>query len=258
MRTAAVLLILFLCFVLSGGEQTVRIADTVGDSLIRAAAVRLALAGTPVSCSQERVTPEKAFSGLRNGEYDLVITYRSAVPADLLAGCRDYAVDAAMIAVNAKNPKGNFTSRELADAFSGKAGSWLTLNGSNYQIHLMRLKGDASAVRIFRQKIMDKRSFAPAYERTSTTELLHMAVLNENALVLTGRPDAELSTGLKAVSVDGIYPSLENLKNGRYPLCERRTILTVKNPSAGVLALWKVLSAADMSSVIADHGLIQL
>ena len=88
-------------------------------------------------------------------------------------------------------------------------------------------------------------------------ELLHLAVLNENALVLSGRPDAELSTGLKAVSVDGIYPSLENLKNGRYPLCERRTLLTGKNPSGNVKELLKTIFSADMGSVIADHGLVQ-
>lgn len=257
MRTTIVLLTLLLCFALSGGEQVVRIADTVGDSLIRGVAVRMALAGTPVTCSQERVTPEKAFAGLRKGEYDLVLAFRSAVPADLQSACRDYAVDAAMISVNAKNSRGNFTSRELAEAFSGWRRSWLTLNGGDYQIHLMRLNSDASAVRIFQQKVMGKRSFAPAYERSSTTELLHMAVLNENALVLSGRPDAELSTGLKAASVDGVYPSLENLKSGRYPLCERRTILTAKEPSAGVQTLLKAVLAADMGSVIADHGLVQ-
>ena len=104
---------------------------------------------------------------------------------------------------------------------------------------------------------MGKLAFAPAFERKNTVELLHLAVVNKNALVLSGRPDAELSTGLKAVSVDGIYPSLENLKNGRYPLCERRTILTAKEPSSGVQTLLKAIFAADMGSVIADHGLVQ-
>jgi hypothetical protein len=35
-------------------------------------------------------------------------------------------------------------------------------------------------------------------------------------------------------------------------------MVTGMNPSAGVQALLKALSAADMGSVIADHGLIQL
>ena len=121
----------------------------------------------------------------------------------------------------------------------------------------MRLPEDASAVRIFREKVMGKRSFAPVFERKNTMELLQLTALNENALVLSGRPDVELSTSVKAVSVNGIYPSLANVKNGRYPLSERRVVVTGKNPSGNVQRLLSALFAAETGGVIAEHGLIQ-
>ncbi len=257
MKCWLLLFIVSLCVVLTGGEAPVRIADTLGDPAVRTAAVRLALAGKPVACTQELVTLEKAFAGLQKGEYDLVLAYRSAVPANLQAQCRDYAVDAAMIAVNVKNPKSNFTVRELAEAFSGWRRSWLTYNGTNFQIHLMRLPDDAPAVRIFRDKVLGKRTFSAAFERKNSMELLHLAVLNENALVLTTRPDAELATNVKAVSVEGVYPSLENIKSGRYPLCERRVVVISGKAAGKVQELLSMLFSADMGSVIAEHGGIQ-
>ncbi len=247
----------FGCLILTGAEKPVRIADTVGDTVFRSAAVRLTLTGQPVACSQEKVTVEKALAGLQKGEYDLVLAYRSAVPEKQQKFCRDYAVDAVMIAMNAGNSRNGFTTRELAETFSGEKRSWLTLNGNDFQIHLMRLPDAASAVRIFRDKVMKKRPFAPAFIRENPMELLRLAVLNENALVLTCRPDMELATGLKAAAVDEVYPSLENVKNGRYPLVERRTVLLPEKPSAGVQMLLKTVLSADMENVIAEHGLIR-
>ncbi|MBQ7393695.1 MAG: substrate-binding domain-containing protein [Lentisphaeria bacterium] len=245
------------CQLLAGADGTVRIADTLGDGVFRAAALQLALAGKTVACTQERVTPEKAFAGLQKGDYDLVLAYRSLVPESLQSQCRDYAVDAVMLSVNAGNSRSSFTSGELAEAFSGKRRSWVSFNGEDRQIHLMRLEDNSSAVEIFRKKVMGKLAFAPAFERKNTVELLHLAVLNKNALVLSVRPDAELSTGLKAVTVDGVYPSLENVKKGRYPLSERRAVLNGKHLSREAQILLETVFSADMGAVIADCGLIQ-
>lgn len=248
----------FFAVLVCAGEPVVRIADTVGETALRTAVIRMALSGDPIACTQERVSPEKALAGLRNGTYDMVLMRRSAVPDDLKARCRNYAAEAAMISVNSKNARNDMTSRELAEVFSGWRRSWVTLNGLDFQIHLMRMKMDSFPVQIFREKIMGKRAFAPAFEREDGMELLHLAVVNENALVLTNRPDAELSTSLKVLSVDGIYPSLENVKNGRYPLSEFRTVILNTKPSGKVQKLLTFLFSAEMGKILADHGLIEL
>lgn len=257
MKFFAVLLSVFCALSAAGTDAPVRIADTVGDPVFRTAAIRMALAGTPVACEQVQTTMEKAFAGLQNGTYDLVLAPRSSVPEKWQKYCRDYGVNAVMIAVNGRNPRSHFTSGELAEIFSGKRRSWITLNGQDFQIHLMRMPDASSPVRIFRERIMGGNAFAPAFVRKNPAELLRLAEVNKNAIVLTLRPDAELSTGLKAASIDGIYPSLENMKTGRYPLCERLTVVYRVPPTGKVKTLLDHIFSAEMAAVIAGHGLVR-
>ena len=250
--------VLFFCaLLLAGQEPVLRIADTLGDTLFRAAAIQMALAGKNITCTQEQMTEEKALAALQKGDVDLVLIHRSRVPEKWQSRCRDYGVEAAMIGMNAQNSRHKFSSRELAEAFSGWKRSWLTLNGSDFQIHLMRQPDTAPAVRIFQRKIMGKRRFAPAFIRENPLELLRLAEVNEHALVLTCRPDMELAIGLRAAEVDGVYPSLENVKNGRYPLSDRRTVIfREKKVPAGERLLEFILSPA-MEKTVAEHGLIR-
>ena len=104
---------------LAGAEPGLRIADTIGDAAVREAAIRRAQGGNAGTCRQERVTLERALAGLRAGEYDLVLAYRSALPEDLRGRARDYAIEAAMIAVNAANVRSSFSAKDLAEIFSG-------------------------------------------------------------------------------------------------------------------------------------------
>ena len=239
------------------GPHDLRIADTIGDAAVREAAIRQTLAGKPGTCVQDRVTLERALAGLRAGKYDAVLAYRSELPEDLRGRARDYAVEAAMIAVNAANVRSSFSARDLAEIFSGWRKTWKTLNGEDFQIHLMRLDDSAGATAIFRRKIMGKQEFARAFVRRSGAELLRLTELYEHAVTLTFRPDAELSTNIKAAAVDGVYPSLENVKNGKYPLADRRVFLMPEKPSPEALALVEFLRRPEMAAVFADSGLIQ-
>ena len=239
------------------GPHDLRIADTIGETAVLDAAVRLRVrAGKPGTCVQDRVTLDRALAGLRAGKYDVVLAYRSALPEDLRGRAQDYAVEAAMIAVNAANVRSSFSAKDLTEIFSGWRKTWKTLNGENFQIHLMRLENNAGATEIFRRKIMGDRSFARAFVRRSGAELLRMTELYEHAVTLTFRPDAELSTGVKAAAVDGVYPSLENLKNGKYPLADRRVVLMAEKPSPEAAALMEFLRRPEMAAVFADSGLV--
>lgn len=256
------LLVCLLGLTLAGAEDApgphdLRIADTIDETAVLDAAIRLRVRdGKPGSCVQDRVTLDRALAGLRAGKYDLVLAYRSALPENLHGRARDYAIEAAMIAVNAANVRSSFSSKDLAEIFSGWRKSWKTLNGEDFQIHLMRLEDNAGATRIFRRKIMGKRTFAPAFVRRNGTELLRLAEISEHAVVLTFRPDAELSTVIKAAAIDGVYPSLENLKNGKYPLTDRRVVLMAEKPSPEARALVDFLRRPEMAAVFAECGLV--
>ena len=148
------------------GPHDLRIADTVGETAVLDAVIMLRVrAGKPGTCVQDRVTLEHALTGLRAGKYDLVFAYRSELPENLRVRARDYAIEAAMIAVNAVNVRSSFSAKDLAEIFSGWRKTWKTLNGEDFQIHLMRLDDSAGATGIFRRKIMGKREFARAFVR---------------------------------------------------------------------------------------------
>ena len=238
-------------------KHTVRIADAIGDDAVRGVALLLAFSGSGKwEIQQTRVTVDEGLKGLREKRYELVLARVSELPEKYGAVREDYAVEGAMIALHGDNAVNDLSCRELAEIFSGWRKSWRTVNGKEFQIHLMKEPDGAFAVEIFRRKIMGKQSFAPAYERQNFMELLELTKIQEHAATLMPRPDIELPDGMRAVAVDHVYPSLENLRNGRYPLTDRRTALHGKelSPDAG-LFLKQLRNAAK---ILAQYGLIAL
>ena len=139
------------------------------------------------------------------------------------------AIDAIAIIVNPQNPVDDLSSEEVKKIFSGKIRNWKELGGPDIDIIVVN-RDEASGTREAFSKLLMK-----------DTEFTKRAVVQPGSgqvrAIVEGTPGAigYLSLGyvtdsVKAVSLDGVKPSLESLKSGEYKLQRKLYYLTKGKP----------------------------
>ncbi len=112
--------------------------------------------------------------------------------------------------VNEKNPVDNLTVEQVRDIYGGDVQNWADVGGANRVINpVTRLKGSGSQTVM--DKFMGERKIAPKSPLAFTGASIGFSFryyLND----MVG------NTAVKMISLNGVYPNTENIKNGSYPL----------------------------------------
>ena len=112
--------------------------------------------------------------------------------------------------VNEKNPVDNLTVEQVRDIYGGNVQNWADVGGANRVINpVTRLKGSGSQTVM--DKFMGERKIAPKSPLAFTGASIGFSFryyLND----MVG------NQAVKMISLNGVYPNTENIKNGSYPL----------------------------------------
>jgi phosphate transport system substrate-binding protein len=60
----------------------------------------------------------------------------------------------------------------------------------------------------------------------------------------------------KVVSLDGVMPTIDNIKNGTYPLARKLYFYTLGDPSPGASAFIKYILSPDGQKIALENGFI--
>ncbi len=131
----------------------------------------------------------------------------------------DYVVGSYSVAVvaNAGNPVGNLTADQVRDIFTGAVKNWNEVGGPDTPIHLY-VRDPISGTYIgFQELAMEKKPYADGLKTFTNYADIVQAVVQDASGI--GYSSVELTTnaGVKAVSVGGVTPSIESVRQGRYP-----------------------------------------
>ncbi|OPX60840.1 MAG: phosphate ABC transporter periplasmic substrate-binding protein PstS [Methanobacterium sp. PtaB.Bin024] len=131
-----------------------------------------------------------------------------------------------VIAVNIDNPVDGLTKSQLKDIFSGKITNWKEVGGQDAQINLV-IREDGSGTRqAFEDLVMEKTEVKSDAVVQTSTESVKVAVKQDpNAIGYISL--AHMTPDVKALTIDGVSPSLETIKDNSYKL--QRPFLFVTN-----------------------------
>lgn len=203
--------------------EPVKIVDAIGNEpLLRRAVMTLALkedGGVYRIKNTEFVPAAKA---LKDGQAEFVICssddlpqLRKEVPS---LTAEPYAIEVLGIAVNSGNEVKDMPLAELRKIFGGPTISWRDYNGTGFMIHKIAPGKHAVGKQVFYHKLLQGKEVAKDVALSeNAAEPLIMATGNRNALacgVWNLRPMLEA----RFLTVDGIEPTPENVKSGKYPL----------------------------------------
>lgn len=158
--------------------------------------------------------------------------------------------EAFVFLVNKNNPVDTLTVEEVRGIFSGKYKNWSELGGENIPISaLLRLEGSGSQTALL--SFMKGEKIAKDYDTFLGSAIgfsfrYYAADVIENG-------------GVKMLSLNGVYPDKDNIKNGSYPVVSEFYAVYDKNndnPNVPLLIDW--LLSEDGQYIIDETGYVSL
>jgi phosphate transport system substrate-binding protein len=150
--------------------------------------------------------------------------------------------DAVAVFVNRDNPVTDLSKEQLKDIFTGKITNWKQVGGKDAPIAVnTEIIGEKRAtLEMFNELVMDKAAYGAGFKEIDLPrdQIVEVA-RNPNgigtpSLGLLASVPPDVRAKVKAVSVDGIAPTPENIQSGAY-LISRPLNLATMGPPAGVV-----------------------
>jgi len=160
-------------------------------------------------------------------------------------------LEAFVFFVNKNNPVDNLSARQIRDIYSGKIKNWSEVGGANRVINpVSRLSGSGSqsAMEAFmgEEEIALKSPFAITGGSLGFSFRYYLGTIVENESV-------------KMLSLNGVYPSSENIQNGSYPvIAEFYAIYRADNENENIPILIDWLLSDEGQTLIEESGYVRI
>jgi phosphate transport system substrate-binding protein len=164
------------------------------------------------------------------------------------------------VAVNKANQVGNLSEAQVCDIFSGKIKTWKDVGGSDSKIMILTRKKDDSNTESIREKMMCFKTLhiaADAISLVRGSEVLDALDKRTNTVgivnvgtSLTERPNA------KAISIDGVSPSTENVQSGKYKFFNERGVVTLGAPHGASKRFLEFVASAEGQKILVRRGVV--
>jgi phosphate transport system substrate-binding protein len=166
-----------------------------------------------------------------------------------------FAIDGVAVAVNPKNPVQALTSQQVCDIFAGKVANWKQVGGKDAPIDLYT-RDEASGTReTFWKKLLKKGPIGDKANVVASNGAMKVAIAQDaNAIGYVGI--GHLDATVVGVKLDGVDPTQENAKNGKYPVVRLLYMNTKGEPTPLVKAFIDYIKSPEGAKLIAKHGYI--
>ncbi len=239
------------------GKLAIVESITGRDDAVHGLALRTGMANHDLTIDISRDDLAGALKALDEGRADLVIAYADQLPPGRRLR-RVYAREAALIAVNVANSRKSFSSAELANIFAGTLGDWKSLNGSAFSFHRYGITEEVPGEGVFREKVLKERQFANIYRKADPAELMILVGANPNSIALLPAIAETPPAKVALAAVDGVEPTTENLRKGKYPLTRDRAVVFSAKVSDPARFFIQQFQSADFIDDLKDQHLLSL
>jgi phosphate transport system substrate-binding protein len=153
--------------------------------------------------------------------------------------------------VNENNPVANLTTDQVRDIYGGKYKNWSQVGGPNRVINpVTRLEGSGSQSAM--NAFMGDRKIAPKSPLAITGGSIGFSFRYYMDGIVANK-------GVKMLSLNGVYPSAENIQNGTYPIIAKfYAIYRADNTNENIPILIDWILSDEGQKLIEESGYIPL
>jgi len=221
-----------------------------------------------VQCS----TTSEAYRRLINGETDIIFCYEpsqaeinAAAEKGLSFNLTPIAQDAFVFIVNENNVLENITQNQIRDIYSGRVTNWKTISGIDEPVIAYQRPENSGSQTILQSIMRNDRLVAPIFDVEYIPQGMGAMInkiisdfYNYNSAIgytflfyLTQMTGDE---GVKALSVDGIAPTLRNIQNNAYPFVQTVYAVTTGNESENTRRFIEWILSAEGQELVVKTG----
>lgn len=212
------------------------------------------------------VTVEKGGTG--SGEAVPAVTQGTALLGDLSRALKDnenpddftavtLCLDGIGVVINKDSPVEDLTHEEIAKIFTGEITNWSAVGGEDAPITVVGREA-ASGTRDGFESIFDVKEKAKyALELQETGLVVSKVASDKNAIGYVSLASVDEEKGIKAVKVDGIEATEENVANGTYTVQRPFVQIYKKGSTDPLIKAWFTFMASEEGQrIITDKGLV--
>jgi phosphate transport system substrate-binding protein len=202
---------------------------------------------------------------LADGKIEIALASHGIKPDDLQKGnlkIIEVAKGAIVFAVNASVPITNITEAQVCDLYSGKIRSWQPLGGSDSPIAVLTRPPTEVDPEVIRAKVAcfrELKEFETAKVMARGGDMAKGLAETPQAIGMTSSTVVEQSGGrVRALSLGGVAPTSESVKNGRYFLTRDFLFVIKAEPTLSVRKFLDFVLSPAGDRVILENGAVPL
>ncbi|QIK13934.1 phosphate ABC transporter substrate-binding protein [Leclercia sp. 29361] len=214
----------------------------------------------------------EAWQRLIDGKVDLIFVAqpsaeqkKDAADKNLKLKQIPFSREAFVFVASQDNPVSNLSVEQIRNIYSGKINNWREVGGRDERIIPFQRPVNSGSQTVMLSKVMQGLEMRRPMQSEQVSGMggLVRRVANyqnvTNALGYSFRYYAsqmDKKEGLRLLSVDGVAPTLENIRNGSYPFTVDAYMVTIDPPSARTQALIDWFLGPQGQKLVEDVGYV--
>ncbi|NLE91805.1 MAG: phosphate ABC transporter substrate-binding protein [Elusimicrobia bacterium] len=166
------------------------------------------------------------------------------------------AMDGIAVIVNPSNPVKSLTKKQLKDIYTGKISSWSALGGSGSIVAVSR-DSSSGTFEAFGELALDKEKVRPdALMEASNQAAASVVAKTPGAIGYVGI--GYINDSVKALELNGVYPSKETVLRNRYALSRPLFMYTNGKPDGDCKSFLDFIMSKQGQILVEKEGYIPL
>ena len=265
MKTSLLLFATLTAATLVAGEKLViKGSDTLGAKLVPTLAEEYKATRHGVSFEIAAEGSTTGIAAVIDGTAQIGMSSRRAKTTEMSAASAKgvtlkpiiVAHDGIGIVINAGNPLGKLTKRQVEQIFSGDVTDWSAIGGKPGKISIYTRNTASGTYSDFKALAMNNRDYAKSSQKMAGNEQIAAEVgKNPNGIGYVGL--AYLTApGLKVAAIDGQLPSKESVLKAIYPYARPTFYYTNGDPSGEAAKFVAFTLSADGRKIVEKVGFV--
>ena len=249
----------------SGGSDTAAVSGTVSTDGSTSMQKVINTLGEAFMNENKSITftynPTGSGSGIKavqEGRCDIGLSSRVLKAEEKEAGLKEtvLAYDGIAIIVNPENPVKDLTIEQIADIYTGKITNWKDLGGNDAEIVLIGREAGSGTRDGFETITGTADACQYRQELTSTGDVITTVAQNPDAIGYASL--ASIKDTVKALSVNGVVPSEETVKDGSYAIQRPFVLVTVEGKALSECAqkFFEYITSSEAAGLISAAGAV--
>jgi phosphate transport system substrate-binding protein len=167
------------------------------------------------------------------------------------------AIDCITIVVHPSNTIDDLSIEEVRGIFSGEIKNFKEVGGPDREIVVV-IREDGSGTRsTFEELVMeDMETINAALQKPASGAIRFTVGGNENSIGYLGI--GYLDETVKAIAIDGVTPSEENIRTGEYPISRKLYLITKGEPQGEAKKFIDFILSEDGQQIVEEEGFIKV